>query len=118
MTVKAIIIVDLPDLQLSNVLHAIDNVDKVNRKSMENFKTNLDTISKRITKVEEFSNFKAPKIDYRIIEYLNVSLEDLKSKNRKLFQSLDKTNFSLLQLGGQLNVGRTSEVSNHFISSY
>ena len=100
------------------MLHAIDNVDKVNRKSMENFKSSLDTISKRITQVEEVSHFKVPKIDYRIIEYLNVSLEDLKTKNRKLSQSLDETNFSLLQLGGQLNVGRTSEVSNNFITSY
>ena len=99
-------------------MHAIDNVDKVNRKSMENFKASLDNHSQRIAKVEEFFNFKVPKIDYRIIEHLNVSLEELKSKNKELFQSLDKTNFSLLQLGGQLNVGRTSEVSKHSITSY
>ena len=85
---------------------------------MENFKASLDTISKRIAKVEEFSNFKVPKIDYRIFEHLNVSLEELKSKNQELFQSLDKTNFSLLQLAGQLNVGRTSEVSSHSVTSY
>ena len=84
---------------------------------MEGFKTNLDTISRRIMNVEGVVNVKAPKIDYRTIEYLNVSLEDLKTQNRKLSQSLDQTNFSLRQLGGQLNVGRTNQVSNYFYST-
>ena len=113
-------------LQLSKVFHAISNSDSVYRTSMENLIKVIDGMNKRVSNVEKSKSEKRPTaIDFELIKHLNISVEELERKNKEISESIDQTNYGLLQLGGQLNTARTQEVSSlelqkfiHFSNHY
>ena len=83
---------------------------------MENVIKVIDGINQRMSKVEKNTGGKIPKaIDLEMIKNLNFSVEELERKNKEISDSLDQTNYGLLQLGGQLNTARMQEVSSILI---
>ena len=83
---------------------------------MENVIKVIDGINQRMAEVEKNTGGKIPKaIDLEMIKNLNFSVEELERKNKEISDSLDQTNYGLLQLGGQLNTARMQEVSSILI---
>ena len=83
---------------------------------MENVIKVIDGLNQRMSKVEIDTGGKIPKaIDLEMIKNLNFSVEELERKNKEISDSLDQTNYGLLQLGGQLNTARMQEVSSILI---
>ena len=98
-------------LQLSKVFHAISNSDSVYRTSMENLIKVIDEMNQRVAYVEKNTErTRTESIDSSIVSNLNISVEELERKNKEIAKSLEETNYSLLQLGGQLITARTQEV--------
>ena len=80
---------------------------------MENVIKVIDGLNKRMSNVEKNTKEKRPEaIDVEMIKHLNFSVEELERKNKEISDSLDQTNYGLLQLGGQLSTARTQEVSS------
>ena len=78
---------------------------------MENLIKAIDGMNKRVSYVEKSKSEKSPTaIDVELIKHLNISVEELERKNKEISESIDQTNYGLLQLGGQLNTARTQEV--------
>ena len=102
-------------LQLSKVFHAISNSDSVYRTSMENLIKVIDGMNQRVSFVEKNTERTRPaSIDSLTVKNLSISVEELERKNKEIAKSLDETNYSLLQLGGQLSTARTQEVISYF----
>ena len=102
-------------LQLSKVFHAISNSDSVYRTSMENLIKVIDRMNQRVSFVEKNTERTRPaSIDSLTVKNLSISVEELERKNKEIAKSLDETNYSLLQLGGQLSTARTQEVISYF----
>ena len=62
----------------------------------------------------DLKNRGATSIDSSVIRHLKMSVEELERQNNEISRRLDKTNFGLSQLGGQLNLNRNQEVSCNF----
>ena len=106
------------NLQLSNILRAISDTDSVYKTSVSNLIKVIDDINQRMRYVE--TNLKGREttgIDSSVIRHLNISVEELERQNNEISRRLDKTNFGLSQLGGQLNLNRNQEVSCNFFNS-
>ena len=105
------------NLQLANILHAISDTDSVYKTSVSNLIKVIDDINQRMRYVE--TNLKGREttgIDSSVIRHLNMSVEELERQNNEISRRLDKTNFGLSQLGGQLNLNRNQEVSCNLLS--
>ena len=105
------------NLQLSNILRAISDTDSVYKTSVSNLIKVIDDINQRMRYVE--TNLKGREttgIDSSVIRHLNMSVEELERQNNEISRRLDKTNFGLSQLGGQLNLNRNQEVSCNLLS--
>ena len=105
------------NLQLANILHAISDTDSVYKTSVSNLIKVIDDINQRMRYVEaNVKSRETTSIDSSVIRHLNMSVEELERQNNEISRRLDKTNFGLSQLGGQLNLNRNQEVSCNLLS--
>ena len=105
------------NLQLANILHAISDTDSVYKTSVSNLIKVIDDINQRMRYVEaNVKSRETTSIDSSVIRHLNMSVEELERQNNEMSRRLDKTNFGLSQLGGQLNLNRNQEVSCNFFN--
>ena len=103
------------NLQLANILHAISDTDSVYKTSVSNLIKVIDDINQRMRYVEtNLKTRETTSIDSSVIRHLNMSVEELERQNNEISRRLDKANFGLSQLGGQLNLNRNQEVSSNF----
>ena len=106
------------NLQLANVLHAISDKDSVYKTSVSNLIKVIDDVNQRMRYVEtNLKRRETTSIDSSVIRHLNMSVEELERQNNEISIRLDKANFGLSQLGGQLNLNRNHEVSCNFFNS-
>jgi len=104
----------LINLQLANILHAISNTDSVYKSSVENLVKVIDDVNQRMRYLEtDLKNRGATRIDSSVIRHLKMSVEELERQNNEISRRVEKANFGLSQLGGQLNVTRNQEVSRN-----
>ena len=105
------------NLQLANILHAISDTDSVYKTSVSNLIKVIDDINQRMRYVEtNLKTRETTSIDSSVIRHLNMSVEELERQNNEISRRLDKANFGLSQLGGQLNLNRNQEVSCNLLS--
>ena len=105
------------NLQLANILHAISDTDSLYKTSVSNLIKVIDDINQRMRYVEaNVKSRETTSIDSSVIRHLNKSVEELERQNNEMSRRLDKTNFGLSQLGGQLNLNRNQEVSCNFFN--
>ena len=105
------------NLQLSNILRAISDTDSVYKTSVSNLIKVIDDINQRMRYVEtNLKTRETTSIDSSVIRHLNMSVEELERQNNEISRRLDKANFGLSQLGGQLNLNRNQEVSCNLLS--
>ena len=108
----------LLNLQLANILRAISDTDSVYKTSVSNLIKVIDDINQRMRYVEtNLKGRETTSIDSSVIRHLNMSVEELERQNNEISRRLDKANFGLSQLGGQLNLNRNQEVSCNFFNS-
>ena len=99
-------------------MHAISDTDSVYKTSVSNLIKVIDDINLRMRYVEtNLKSRETTSIDSSVIRHLNMSVQELERQNNEISRRLDKANFGLSQLGGQLNLNRNQEVSCNFFNN-